>query len=95
MTPNYKTRLRQIVFLFLKTMIQLHFVQNSFIFIAMSCQRNIPSIRRNGSIAACLDIANLMERGGIGFQTMVESYRDCEVEKQPGILIYPGFLDLI
>lgn len=43
----------------------------------------------------CLDIANLMERGGTGFQTMVESYRDCEVEKQPGILIYPGFLDLI
>ena len=60
----------------------------------MSCQRNIPSIRRNGSIAACLDIANLMERGGTGFQTMVESYRDCEVEKQPGVLIYPGFLDL-
>jgi len=36
-----------------------------------------------------------MERGGTGFQTMVESYRDCEVEKQPGVLIYPGFLDLI
>lgn len=54
----------------------------------------IPSIRRNGIIAACLDIANLMERGGTGFQTMIESYRDCEEDKQPGVLIYPGFLDL-
>ena len=54
----------------------------------------IPSIRRNSIIAACLDVANLMERGGTGFQTMIESYKDCSDEKQPGVLIYPGFLDL-
>jgi predicted HTH transcriptional regulator len=35
---------------------------------------SIPSIRRNTIIAACLDVANLMERGGTGFQTMIESY---------------------
>ena len=55
---------------------------------------SIPSIRRNKIIAACLDIANLMERGGTGFQTMVECYKGCKSEKQPGVLIYPGFLDL-
>ena len=54
----------------------------------------IPSIRRNGIIAACLDIANLMERGGTGFQTMIGAYHDCEEAKQPGVLLYPGFLDL-
>lgn len=54
----------------------------------------IPSIRRNAIIAACLDVANLMERGGTGFQTMIESYSDCDDEKQPGVLIFPGFLDL-
>lgn len=54
----------------------------------------IPSIRRNTIIAACLDIANLMERGGTGFQTIVESYRNADETKQPGVLIYPGFLDL-
>ena len=35
-----------------------------------------------------------MERGGTGFQTMMESYSDCGENKQPGVLIYPGFLDL-
>ena len=55
---------------------------------------SIPSIRRNAIIAACLDIANLMERGGTGFLAMIESYQDCEKERQPGVLIYPGFLDL-
>ena len=55
---------------------------------------SIPSIRRNKIIAACLDTANLMERGGTGFQTIVESYRECGEEKQPGVLIFPGFLDL-
>lgn len=55
---------------------------------------SIPSIRRNSIIAACLDVANLMERGGTGFQTMIESYRDCEEHLQPVVLIYPGFLDL-
>lgn len=54
----------------------------------------IPSIRRNMIIAACLDVANLMERGGTGFQTMIESYKDSPETKQPGVLIYPGFLDL-
>ena len=55
---------------------------------------SIPSIRRNAIIAACLDIANLMERGGTGFQTIIESYKDAGEAKQPGVLIYPGFLDL-
>ncbi len=54
----------------------------------------IPSIRRNTIIAACLDVANLMERGGTGFQTMIESYKDSPEEKQPCVMIYPGFLDL-
>ncbi len=54
----------------------------------------IPSIRRNTIIAACLDIANLMERGGTGFQTIVGSYKDASEDKQPGVLIYPGFLDM-
>lgn len=54
----------------------------------------IPSIRRNTVIAACLDIANLMERGGTGFQAMMESYRDSSADKQPCVMIYPGFLDL-
>ncbi|MDY4525159.1 MAG: putative DNA binding domain-containing protein [Treponema sp.] len=54
----------------------------------------IPSIRRNTIIAACLDVANLMERGGTGFQTMIESYKDSAEEKQPCVMIYPGFLDL-
>lgn len=55
---------------------------------------SIPSIRRNTIIAACLDAANLMERGGTGFQTMFDAYQDSGPEKQPGVLIYPGFLDL-
>ena len=55
---------------------------------------SIPSIRRNTIIAACLDVANLMERGGTGFQTMIDSYKDCPSEKQPCVMIYPGFLDL-
>ncbi|MEE3452888.1 ATP-binding protein [Dialister sp.] len=55
---------------------------------------SIPSIRRNTIIAACLDVANLMERGGTGFQTMAESYKSSSQEKQPVVLIYPGFLDL-
>ena len=45
-------------------------------------------------MAACLDIANLMERGGTGFQTIVGSYKDASEDKQPGVLIYPGFLDM-
>lgn len=54
----------------------------------------IPSIRRNSIIAACLDVSNLMERGGTGFQTMIESYKDSPEDKQPCVMIYPGFLDL-
>lgn len=55
---------------------------------------SIPSIRRNTIIAACLDAANLMERGGTGFQTMIESYQDCSEDIQPVVSIYPGFLNL-
>jgi len=55
---------------------------------------SIPSIRRNSIVSACLDIANLMERGGTGFQTMIESYEDCEEILQPVVSIYPGFLNL-
>ena len=54
----------------------------------------IPSIRRNSIIAACLDVANLMERGGTGFQTMIEAYKDCPLSIQPVVSIYPGFLNL-
>ena len=55
---------------------------------------SIPSIRRNSIIAACLEVANLMERGGTGFQTMIESYQDCVDKIQPVVSIYPGFLNL-
>ena len=55
---------------------------------------SIPSIRRNSIIAACLDVANLMERGGTGFQTMIESYQDSDDTIQPVVSIYPGFLNL-
>lgn len=55
---------------------------------------SIPSIRRNSIISACLDVANLMERGGTGFQTMIESYEDCDDTMQPVVSIYPGFLNL-
>lgn len=55
---------------------------------------SIPSIRRNSIIAACLDVANLMERGGTGFQTMMEAYRTSPEEIQPVVSIYPGFLNL-
>lgn len=55
---------------------------------------SIPSIRRNTIIAACMDMANLMERGGTGFQTMIESYKDSEEHLQPVVSIYPGFLNL-
>jgi len=55
---------------------------------------SIPSIRRNAIIATCLDVANLMERGGTGFQTMIESYKDSGQNLQPVVMIYPGFLDL-
>lgn len=54
----------------------------------------IPSIRRNSIIAACLDTANLMERGGTGFQTMIEAYANCPEDIQPVVSIYPGFLNL-
>ena len=55
---------------------------------------SIPSIRRNSIIAACLDAANLMERGGTGFQTMIEAYCNSPEELQPVVSIYPGFLNL-
>ena len=55
---------------------------------------SIPSIRRNSIIAACLDVANLMERGGTGFLTMMEAYKAFSEQLQPVISIYPGFLNL-
>ena len=55
---------------------------------------SIPSIRRNSIIAACLDAANLMERGGTGFLTMMEAYKAFSEQLQPVISIYPGFLNL-
>lgn len=55
---------------------------------------SIPSIRRNSIIAACLDVANLMERGGTGFQTMIEAYKNSPEDIQPVVSIYPGFLNL-
>ncbi|MCF0237398.1 MAG: putative DNA binding domain-containing protein [Sphaerochaetaceae bacterium] len=55
---------------------------------------SIPSIRRNAIIAACLDVANLMERGGTGFQTIINSYKSFDETKQPVVMIFPGFLDL-
>ena len=54
----------------------------------------IPSVRRNTIIAASLDVANLMERGGTGFQAMIDSYVGCTDDKQPVVMIYPGFLDI-
>ena len=35
-----------------------------------------------------------MERGGTGFQTMIEAYRNCPEGIQPVVSIYPGFLNL-
>ena len=61
----------------------------------ISIGRNVVVIiRRNSIIAACLDIANLMERGGTGFQTMLECYKDSDEHLQPVVSIYPGFLNL-
>lgn len=57
-------------------------------------QGAIPSVRRNSIIAATLDVANLMERGGTGFQTMIKAYIGCPDEIQPVVSIYPGFLNL-
>ncbi len=54
----------------------------------------IPSIRRNSIISAALDEANLMERGGTGFQTIARCYRECSSDLQPMVIIYPGFLKL-
>jgi len=54
---------------------------------------SIPLIRRNTIIAACLDVANLMERVGTGFITMFNCYKNYE-NSQPRVLLYPGFLDL-
>lgn len=54
----------------------------------------IPSIRRNSIIVATLDVANLMERGGTGFQSMIKAYAGCSDNVQPVVSIYPGFLNL-
>ena len=42
----------------------------------------IPSIRRNAIIAAIFDVANLMERGGTGFQTMLQCYKVYSIDLQ-------------
>ena len=52
----------------------------------------IPSIRRNQIIAACFDVANLMERGGTGFQTIMDSYKGIVESKKPVVMIYNGYL---
>lgn len=52
----------------------------------------IPSIRRNKTIAACFDLANLMERSGSGFKTIYDSYENATEDKKPVVLSYPGFL---
>ncbi len=52
----------------------------------------IPSIRRNKTIAACFDLANLMERSGSGFKTIYDSYENAAEDKKPVVLSYPGFL---
>ena len=52
----------------------------------------IPSIRRNKTIAACFDLANLMERSGSGFKTIYDSYQNAPEDRKPIVLSYPGFL---
>ena len=51
----------------------------------------IPSIRRNKAIAACFDLANLMERSGSGFKAIYDSYSNTEENKKPVVLSYSGF----
>lgn len=55
---------------------------------------SIPSVRRNSIIAAALDAASLMERSGTGIQTIMDSYKDEPGERQPCLMIYPGFINL-
>jgi ATP-dependent DNA helicase RecG len=55
---------------------------------------SIPSARRNSIIAAALDTASLMERSGTGIRTIMNSYKDQPSEKQPCLMIYPGFINL-
>lgn len=54
----------------------------------------IPSIRRNEVIAAAFDVANLMERGGTGFETIIKSYDDAPEDRQPVVLSFPGYMIL-
>lgn len=53
---------------------------------------SIPSVRRNQIISAIFSVANLMERGGTGFETIAYAYKEAGVEKQPIVMSYPGFL---
>ncbi len=55
---------------------------------------SIPSVRRNSIIAAALDVASLMERSGTGIQTIMNSYLGESPERQPCLMIYPGFINL-
>ncbi len=54
----------------------------------------IPSVRRNTIIVAALDVASLIERSGTGIQTIMNSYKDEPSDKQPCLMIYPGFINL-
>ena len=55
---------------------------------------SVPSIRRNEIIAACFDVANLMECAGSGFKTMFEPYSAHLENPQPKVLSYDGFFIL-
>ena len=55
---------------------------------------SVPSIRRNEIIAACFDVANLMECAGSGFKTMFEPYSAHPENPQPKVLSYEGFFIL-
>ena len=55
---------------------------------------SIPPVDRNMIVAACLNVANLMEPGVSGFQAIIDSYKGYNDNKQPGVLLLPGFLNL-
>ncbi len=56
---------------------------------------HIPSIRRNKIISACLDLADLMERGGTGFQTIYDSYQGFDGIQNPELKSYDGFVTIV
>ena len=52
---------------------------------------SIPPVDRNMIVAACLNVANLMEPGVSGFQAIIDSYKGYNDNKQPGVLLLPDF----